>query len=256
MDYSKLNKILDDQTYKSRKKAQSLLLDKGFSETEADELISYLYQHIPALKDKMRRFISGIVRWMLEGEFDPSEPNDLIKVNRLLTALRNSPAIDAYSNDFIFDISGKPQSLDEVIGIVDVDVSSDEDVSDFSNHNYKVIRLHNYNEALKYKDVADWCIFNSEEAFNDHLFNGTAKFYLILRDDYKSVPRVPSDNSPLDNYGVSVIGVVMGPDSEPISITSRWNSIQEADNFISMEKLEEIIGEETADDLYRVNDSL
>ena len=55
----------------------------------------------------------------------------------------------------------------------------------------------------------------------------------------EKIPAFPGKEYPHDEYGYSLIAVITGPDSEIISITSRWNyGDDENDDFLTREQLE------------------
>ena len=70
----------------------------------------------------------------------------------------------------------------------------------------------------------DWCICDAmgDMEYAQYVSNG-GKFYICLRDDYKTVQREQGENCPLDNYGLSMIAVKVAPDGLPDNITTRWN---------------------------------
>ena len=74
----------------------------------------------------------------------------------------------------------------------------------------------------------DWCVCgnNAVAEFTQYLSNG-GKMYVCLKKGYKSVPKPTeeeiSESCPLDEYGLSMINVIIGTDGMPDNITTRWN---------------------------------
>jgi len=246
MNLKKVNyRISDGVEQRSRNVALSLLKDQGLSEEEARSFLNNIIDTIPYLKDDLQKFIQGIIRWHIQGSIDLTSPRDCSKVSTLLHFIRNSPAMDMYDKNFVSELSGREESFDDVLSVLMLDLEAPDMDTHVSpqGHNYTVIPIESYKQALEYKAVApDWCILESEEAYNSHTFNGQSKFYFCLRDDYKSVKRTPGSEYPYDNYGYSVIAVCKDADGEISSVTSRWNFDDAHDNFLTRSELKEVLG--------------
>lgn len=250
-----INKVTDGMDQRARHAAISMLVNSGLEEEKAKQLVYSLYHSIPSLKDSMKIYVEGVVRWYLEGDIDLSSSKDLSRVNTFLKVLANSPARDALDRNFYSEFSDRLISFDEAKELVNVDTDIEADFDDIEGHNYTVVRIHSFEELQKYAAFAPkWCISSSEEAYNAYTINGTNKLYLCLRDDYKEIPATPGENNPRDAYGCSMIAVITDPDLQFASTTSRWNSSEEADNFINENQLKELIGEDEFVKLYRIND--
>jgi len=238
-------RIIDGIEQRSRNAALSLLEGQGLSEGEARSFVANILSSIPNLKDDLRKFLQGIVRWHIQGDLDLNNSRDCSKVNTLLHFIRNSPAMDMYDKNFVSEMSGREESFADVLSVLMLDLEAPDMDTHVSpqGHNYTVIPIESYKQALEYKAVApDWCILESEEAYNSHTFNGQSKFYFCLRDDYQSVKRTPGPNYPYDNYGYSVIAVCKDADGEISSVTSRWNFDDGHDNFLTRSELKEVLG--------------
>lgn len=69
----------------------------------------------------------------------------------------------------------------------------------------------------------DWCICNDDSEYAQYTGNG-GKFYVCLRDDFKEVKKpLNKHDDLLDDYGLSMIMVLVGVDGYPDLITTRWN---------------------------------
>lgn len=105
------------------------------------------------------------------------------------------------------------------------------------NHTYTIIPIqdqpagdagyHPVGEGLEIlrelSNYVDWCICTDFSEFAQYTGNG-GKFYVCLRDDYKNVKKPENkNNNELDDYGLSMISVLVGVDGYPDLITTRWN---------------------------------
>lgn len=233
-DYAR--RIKDDVTQRARAAALKQLRSVGLPEEDARYFLENLEYRIPAMKDGMRKYLQGVVRWILEGQIDPSDDADLLKVNRLMIMLKNSPAFDYYNKDF------NGESLDQVKSTLNIEL--DEPESKLRQGSYDIVPIDTYDEALKYKRYAlDWCILQSNQAFNEHTFNGLSKFYFCLREGWKEEKPIPGEAYPYDNYGYSMIAVCVDPDGEFSSVTSRWNFDESHDDFLTRTELKSLLGD-------------
>ena len=245
-------RINDNQLNNAKASSRHLLQQSGLSKEDASALVDYLLKSIPSLKSYYRPFIQGIVRWYVDGDIDLT-PESLSRVNTLLRNFFTSPAYDAFDRNFGTSDFG-PYTLytfDDLVNLLEIDVSEAPSSALNTNHTYSLVRVHSHEELLSYAPyISRWCITSSEEVFNDYTFNGLSKLYLLLRDDYKQVRPTPGEDYPKDDYGLSIISVIVDSNYKIASITSRWNSSEESDSFLTDSELESLIGENLMDDIY------
>lgn len=149
--------------------------------------------------------------------------------------LKNSPLYDEYNGNF------NGHSFEEVQQELSVNLSKES--KPVKKGNYAVVPISSYEQALKYKSYApDWCILQSDEAFDDHTINGINKFYFLLNEGWRDEEPIPVDNYPYDNYGYSMIAVSIDPDGNVTSTTSRWNFDDAHDDFLTDEQLKSLLG--------------
>lgn len=233
-EYAK--KITDGVTQRVKTAAVKLLMGAGLAENDAKFFVDNIESRIPSMKDGMRKYLQGIIRWIVEGQIDPNEPSDLLKINKLLRVMKNSPAYEFYDENFNGD------SFEQVQQTLNIEL--DESEEDLRQGSYSIISIGSFEEALEYKKYApDWCILNSEKAYDEHTFNGSGKFYFCLREGWKDEKPIPGNNYPYDNYGYSIIAVSVDADGNITSVTSRWNFDDGRDNFLTVALLSKVLGD-------------
>ena len=233
-----LKKIMDGVEQRSKHAALNKLRSEGFSQDESEAFILELYEKIPNLKGALRKYIEGIVRWFIQGDLNPEVEKDFAKVNLLLRVLQNSPASDALDKNFVSLLTGKKTSYQEVLDMVGMTdgLAKGEVLS--MDHLYAVVEIVSPEDLEPYnKYISKWCVTSSEDVFYHYTQNGLYHFYLCLRDDYKSVSAVPQSSFPKDDYGFSIIAVIVDDEGQVMGTTSRWNSTSEADNFLTDDEL-------------------
>ncbi|MBR1556946.1 MAG: hypothetical protein IJ647_04185 [Prevotella sp.] len=108
---------------------------------------------------------------------------------------------------------------------------------------YEVIKIKDYADFMRFQNLADeWCITYGEDIFNLYAKNGQNALYVLKRNDAESIPKQYGDGFPKDSYGLSFIAVYVDAAREIINVTSRWNTIQEDDHFLSVDELKQLLG--------------
>ena len=175
------------------------------------------------MKDKLNlnypynTFYPGLLRWSRDGEIDLDTEKGVARAIALLKVICNSPAFDFYDGDF------NGLSFESVKSSVNIDLDADEYHSD-GPHRYRIERIASFVQARKYRKYApEWCILESEVAYDGHSDYGKNRIGFYIRDDMEKIPAFPGKDFPHDEYGLSLIAVITGPDSEIVSVTPRWN---------------------------------
>lgn len=95
--------------------------------------------------------------------------------------------------------------------------------------NYEIIPIEGFDEASKYGKYTSWCITKSVSNYNNYE-RGGRRFYFCLGNGFENVPKVVGENCPLDEYGMSMIAVLVNAEGEPDYITTRWNHDHDGEN--------------------------
>ena len=93
------------------------------------------------------------------------------------------------------------------------------------NKNYRVIPINSQEEASIYSRYTSWCITTMMDQWESYTRFGR-RFYFLLKEGFENIPR-PSDpaavGAPFDEYGLSMISVLVDMEGEPTHITTRYN---------------------------------
>lgn len=240
----RIKALLEERVQRAKQCAERLLQGNlGWSSVESKDFVENLYNKIPVLSwsFKMKLYVEGIVRWYCEGKIDLTNQQDLFRVNQMMKVLSRSIERDDLRCNFYSEIHNRLLSFAEVVQFLDIDVD-DTPTLGTSEHTFEVVEIETSQELNRYYDlIKRWCIAQYEDVFDEYITNGLNKLYLVLRDDYKEVKASPGDNPPYDDYGFSIMAVIVSPDSGIISITSRWN-FEDSDLFVTPDALKELIG--------------
>lgn len=96
-----------------------------------------------------------------------------------------------------------------------------------SDHEYKIIRIDSFRESRLYYNYTNpnsrWCLTYSITNYNGYTANGKNTMYFCLRDDIDTVKYEIGPNCPLDDYGKSMLCIIVNPDGRLSTFTTRWN---------------------------------
>jgi hypothetical protein len=111
-----------------------------------------------------------------------------------------------------------------------------------SSKDYKVVPILSAEQAEKYGKYTTWCITNG--SYNIYAKNGS-RFYFCLKNGFENVKKETGYGCPLDDYGLSMVSVLVDLDGEPTIITTRWNHEHDGENneyLHTAEQVQEILG--------------
>lgn len=108
---------------------------------------------------------------------------------------------------------------------------------------YDIVLVPNFQAARRYAQFAPWCTVHQKMAWDSFTQEGINNFYICLKRGYENVAREAGENTPLDEYGLSMIAVVIDPDGDMVACCSRWNDANGgSDTCMTEEQLSEVIG--------------
>ena len=130
----------------------------------------------------------------------------------------------------------------------------DDGISNLSHSTYKIIAIPDTIEEVaegvyqlqlnyegrvilrKLEPYCDWCICESgigDYEYEQYLSNG-GKMYVCLKEGFENIERIEGENCPLDEYGLSMLCVIIGKDGMPTNVTTRWNHENSGENHSNL----------------------
>ena len=89
---------------------------------------------------------------------------------------------------------------------------------------YTVKRLDTFEEAHKYhRYTQDICYLGGENTWINYTDGGRNAVYVLLRDGWQDIPAEHGENTPYDDYGKSMVFVIIRPDGDVAYTNTRWN---------------------------------
>lgn len=125
-------------------------------------------------------------------------------------------------------------SLNEVFGkVIDEEEAAEKerienaDYTKGMNPNYEIISNVDYDTAHKYGNYScsgsRLCYTQSENTWHNYTKDGENTAYIILRKDWQEVPQEHGEDTPYDDYGLSMIFLFIDPFGDLAYSNTRWN---------------------------------
>jgi hypothetical protein len=109
---------------------------------------------------------------------------------------------------------------------------------------YTVIPITCYEDATKYSRYTSWCVTSMAGQYGSYTSDGS-KFFFCLKDGFENVKQKIGDGCPLDEYGLSMVSVLVRPNCTAKHVTTRWNHENKGEDnpkLKTLEQVEEILG--------------
>lgn len=174
----------------------------------------------------------------------------IIELNRVLKLIDRKPdymldglSLDSDFNGFSYKefMSLFKNKLEEYINITKNALNSDE-YKVTKTSNYTIIPIKDSVVSRDYMKVlrptpegrrvlnqfgryTDWCVCNNafaDEEYSQYLSNG-GKMYICAKEGFEEIKRPTTTNTLLDEYGLSLLCVIIGQDGLPTNVTTRYN---------------------------------
>lgn len=109
---------------------------------------------------------------------------------------------------------------------------------------YKVVPINSHEEASRYAKYTAWCVTHTQSNYDGYTGDGS-RFFFCLKNGFENVVRKRGEECPLDEYGLSMVAVLIRQNGSVKHITTRWNHDNEGEDNPSLntlEQVEEILG--------------
>ena len=242
--------LTESQESKSIDAAKKIVMQKlGYDRDSADKFIrNDLRGQFPMLRDKTAaKFIYGVTRMFLSGQL-----NDAKTVSDLNKTLKYV-ASEAHINEYDRDLNALSANdlITRFSKNVEIDNEKDRDevnsMSFNKNSDYKIVKIDSFEEAKKYNRYtyksSQWCITYAENMFMNYSSNGFNEIYFCLRNGFENETPNEGAGCPLDDYGLSMISVIVDGSGSLTYCTCRWNHAKGGnDHVMNVKELSQTIG--------------
>ena len=219
--------INESQESKSQSEAIKLVMNKcGWDKAKADKFVRIdLRNDITPLRDKqIGKFTLGVTRMHLNNEItDANTISDINATLKLLTAHLNE--YDRNLNGLSAEelISKFKQARENNVKKEKQEINGIK----FGTSDYEIVKIDSFNDAKKYSKYTNpnsrWCLTYMENMYNSYTCDGINQIYFCLRHGFEDIKPVVGENAPLDEYGLSMLSIIVNEDGELAYCTTRWN---------------------------------
>ena len=241
------NLLIESQESKSQSDAIKLLQQKlGWDYEKANNFVrNDLRNDITSLRDKkIAKFTLGVTRMFIDGQL-----NNASVISELNTTLKLLLAhLDEYDRNL------NNLSVQELISKFEQtrrdNLESERNEIDsmkFSESDYQIVPINSFEEAKKYYGYTNpnsrWCLTYMENMFDSYTSDGINQIYFCLRKGFENVKPIIGENAPLDEYGISMLSVIVNENGELAYCTTRWNHENGgSDSAMNAKQISELVG--------------
>lgn len=225
--------INESQESASQHAAIKLLMDKlGWDKEKANTFIRKdLRDKITPLRDKqIGKFTLGITRMYINGEFDLEDDSDSVNVRSNIITILN--LLSDNLNEYDRNLNGL--SSDELISkfenIRENNIEREKreiKKLKLGNSDYEIVKIDTFNDAKKYYEYTNphsrWCITHLKTQYESYTCNNVNQIYFCLKKGFENIKPTVGEGAPLDEYGLSMLSIIVNENGELVHCTSRWN---------------------------------
>ena len=195
------------------------------------------------------KFLQGLARIY----FDEMRrnPHEMVRMGNKLNGILKIISVEPHLSEYDRNLNGLSfKELDiRFSESVKKNLSDDkEKISKGSysrNNDYDIIRINDFEDATKYGNYTSWCVTqpSGKNNYNTYTHNNLGVFYFCLKKGFENVPKQRSEDCPLDEYGLSMIAILVGDDGSLWHCTCRWNHDNGGnDSIMNTEQISELLG--------------
>ena len=221
------------------RRVESYLKSKGYGDyNERMEIISRIKHDIPNVRLSKGKFLLGICRMFCDGQLGGAQ--DIFHVDE---ALGN---IDKGNHQDEFDENLNGKSPDDLYKMFSEEsnqrLAADMKRSTTANFDgksrYKVVPINSFEEAEPYGKYTSWCVTYDPNAFETYT-EGGKRFYFCLKNGFEKVKK-DDEGAPLNNWGLSMIAVVVDSKGRCDRVTTRYNHDHDGENNPGLKTAEQV----------------
>ena len=198
----------------------------GWDHAKADKFVRIdLRNDITPLRDKqIGKFTLGITRMYCDKQI--TNANTISDINATLKLLT------AHLNEYDRNLNGL--SADELISKFkqarENNVKQEKQEINrmkFGVSDYEIVRIDSFNDAKKYYNHTNpnsrWCLTHMSNMYDGYTCDGMNQIYFCLKHGFKDIKPIVGENAPLDEYGLSMLSIIVNEEGELAYCTTRWN---------------------------------
>ena len=221
------------------KLALRFLKERGVTDyNEQMRIIGSIKHDIPNLRLDNSKFVLGALRLYYDNQL--SDAQSIGALDKALKYIHMGGHKDEYDENLngksVEELSEMFRDIARQYSDSDRQRSANQQFSGGSK--YTIIPIDSYQEAQKYSRYTSWCVTQSDTAFDNYTSQGQ-KFYFCLINGFESVHE-NDDGAPLNDYGLSMISVLVDCHGDLERVTTRYNHDYNGENNPGLESPEQL----------------
>lgn len=198
-------------------------------------VLKYFFHGRDASNPKLRP-LEPLVAKILYGElnYQSNFMRDKYGIFKLKKVLRNIKTLVANNIKLEASINDTLDTLAERFGTKGEDlekfgVSRESIIQNYEKGEYSCVEIENFEQAAEYGKYTNpngvLCYTEDEDTWNGENYanEGMNTCYVFLKNGWKQEPPEDGEDSPYDDYGLSMIWIFVSPEGEIVTSNSRWN---------------------------------
>ena len=139
---------------------------------------------------------------------------------------------DGHAEEYDSDLNGLSYSglearFGTVVQMADDELKNELTSAKYKNSDYIIEPIPDFETAKKFSEYTNpdsrWCITHLENMWDSYTSDGQNRVYFAYKPNFKEVIRVKGKKAPLDEYGLSLISIIVDPWDNLRAVTTRWN---------------------------------
>ena len=246
--------LKEDQEGDSMKKARRYLVQNhGYTEERASEVVrNEVRQEFSVLHHNERagKFIFGLTRILFDENINSATKG---RLNLILKLISSS---DELYNSFDKNLNGLSaielvsKFENEIEKEVETERNSESNAKERQIKDYKIVRIDSFEDSSRYSKYTDfdnnsghWCLTHMKNMYDSYTNDGRNQIYFCLKNGFENLKPVVGQDCPLDEFGLSMLSIIVDPNGGLLYATCRWNHLNGGDDHVlSVRQIEELLG--------------
>ena len=240
--------LTESQESKSQSEAVKYLMNNlGWEHNKAYNFIrTDLRNEITPLRDsKIAKFTLGVTRMYCQRQL-----NDARTISNLNSTLK---LLSAHLNEYdrnLNDLSAQ-ELIDRFAQTRQNNLEQEKGEINSMQFNeqsrYQIVPINSFEEAKQYYEYTNpnsrWCLTHMENMFESYTSDGINQIYFCLCEGFQDMQPKVGEGCPLDEYGLSMLSVIVNENGELAYCTTRWNHDNGGnDSAMTAKEISEVVG--------------
>lgn len=205
--------------------------------------------------DTIGKFNLGVTRMFLDEPGLENDEKTRADLNLTLRFILSKCLIDNFTQNLEIGKPPKALSSKELIDMFSEEIKQAQekekkevDSGDYSGQsNYDIVRIDSFEDATPYYQYtyngSRWCLTYMRNQYDAYTDKGANQIYFCLKKGFKTIKPIVGENAPLDEYGLSMLSIIVDSKGRLKDCTTRWNHANGgSDQAMNVKQISEVVG--------------